>query len=184
MIFFKKNKFVRPVINPEDFSNFSIVADFVNWFLRNDKFVKSVYVRSSSIIFSEGIRPSILIGSNPDSYKSNIENISEWFIIKIYLDINTLNDYSESSFHNLMDKIDTASRETIITSGSFFINYNLNTKKFVFEKEILKIPGGIEREAFKRNFLDDNILSSELRILMWLYFNYFNSSYTQVYKYL
>jgi hypothetical protein len=58
------------------------------------------------------------------------------------------------------------------------VKYNLNVEgRFDFETELAKIPAGFEREEFKRCWLNDSVLGTELRMLAWIYGQIFDTPY-------
>ena len=48
---------------------------------------------------------------------------------------------------------------------------------FNWETELAKVPAGVERELFKRCWLNDVVLASELRMLGWIYGQLFRAPY-------
>ena len=167
----------RPPLRKMDVPSFEKVAKFVAWFIKNDPFAKTISNPSSNIIFNEGYRPKLGTQNSPESINPNISTLTEWFITKIFIDLNMVKDTSKDEFRQFIDLLDKASTETLITSSETAIKYNLKATRFVYEKEIEKIPPGEEREHFKVNFLHDNVLGAEIRILAWLYHDYFGEWY-------
>lgn len=167
----------RPILKTEDIPNFEKVAEFVLWFIKNEPIANAVSNRNSNIIFNEGYRPKSGTQNNPESINANISSLAEWFITKIFIDLNILKDASKEEFRQFIDILDEAGTETLITAGEIAAKYDLNFENFVYEREIEKIPVGTEREWFKINFLDDNVLGAEIRILAWLYHEYFGEWY-------
>jgi hypothetical protein len=153
------------------------VVTFVEWFLKNEKFVDVIRSRSSNIIYNEGFRPSVPVGVNPETASQKVKNLEEWFIRKIYGDLNLLKGKSKQHWKDFINKLDAAGKETLITAGEIGVKYSLTFENFVYEKEISKIPVGSEREHFKANFLSDNVIGAEIRILAWLYHQYFGEWY-------
>ncbi|VVB94705.1 Uncharacterised protein [uncultured archaeon] len=152
------------------------VREFVKWFVKNDPFANDVSSRSPNIVFEAGYAPFVPLGYNP-SKDRKFDNLTDWFVAKLVQDIKNLRGASKTDFKDFLDKLGDAGSKTLITSGEIAYKYNLNFKKFVYEKEIQKIPAGKERELFKQNFMDDDILGAELRILGWLYHEWFGDWY-------
>jgi hypothetical protein len=51
-------------------------------------------------------------------------------------------------------------------AGDLAMKYRLNVEgRFVFEREVTKVPAGPEREQFKQCWLNDAVLGTELRML-------------------
>jgi len=167
----------RPILKKTDIPSFEKVAEFVAWFMKNDSHVRTISNPSSNIIFNEGYRPKSGTENSPESINPNINSLAEWFITKIFVDLNMVKDASKDEFKQFIDLLDKASTETLITAGQIATKYDFNAARFVYEKEIEKIPAGEEREHFKVNFLQDNVLSAEIRILAWLYHEYFGEWY-------
>jgi hypothetical protein len=58
------------------------------------------------------------------------------------------------------------------------VKYNLKVEgRFNFEAEIAKVPEGPEREKLKQCWLNDFIISTELRMIAWIYGQLFNCPY-------
>lgn len=166
----------RPVLpRDEDFDE-NKTSEFVKWFIKNEPFANAISNRSSNIIFEAGTIPSVQLGYNPPKDKK-FDNLSDWFVAKLTQDIKKLKTASKTEFKSFLDEQGEAGNKTLITAGELAVKYNLNFEKFVYENEIQKIPAGKERELFKKNFLDDNVIGAEQRILGWLYHEWFGEWY-------
>lgn len=169
---------MRPTLKKEDISNFERVSEFVNWFIKNEPIVNVFSGLSSNIIFNEGIRPIIGNSNDPEVFKDDINDLKEWFVIKIYIDLNNnLKNYNREEFELFIDLLNKNSEETLVIYAEIAMKYNFNMEKFVYMNEIKKIPNEHERAIFKVNFLSDNTLAAETRILAWIYHDYFNEWY-------
>lgn len=178
MGFFKKLfSSKRPILKKMEIPDMEKVAGFVHWFIKNEPLVNVILNRSNNIIFNEGYRPKSGVQNNPESHNPNIGSLAEWFFTKIYIDLNFLKDSSKEKFREFIDLLDEAGKETLTNAGNIGDKYHLNFENFVYEKEIEKIPEGSDREWFKLNFLDDNVLGAEIRILAWLYHEYYGEWY-------
>ncbi len=166
----------RPVLSHEETFDENKTAEFVKWFIKNEPFANAISNRSSNIIFEAGNLPSVSFGHNPSKDKK-FDNLSDWFVAKLTQDIKKLKTASQSEFEDFLDKLGEAGNKTLITAGELAVKYNLNFDKFVYENEIQKIPAGKERNLFKKNFLDDNVIGAEQRILGWLYHEWFGDWY-------
>lgn len=166
----------RPVLSREETFDENKIAAFIEWFIKNEPFANTISNRSSNIIFNEGNTPNVPIGYNP-SIDRKFDNLSEWFVAKLIQDIKLLRNASQSEFKSFLDNLYKAGDKTLMTSGMIAINHNLNFDRFIYDYEIQKIPAGIERELFKKNFLDDNVIGAEIRILGWLYHEWFGDWY-------
>lgn len=174
----EKNMSKEPKLKKEEIPNFERVNEFVAWFIKNDSIANTISGISSNIIFNEGSRPLTGAGNDPESFKQDINNLAEWFTIKIFIDLNnSLKDIKKDEFEKFIDLLDETSMETLVAYGDIGIKYDFDMDHFVYEKEIKKIPDGWERVLFKTNFLSDNVLAAEMRILAWLYHDYFGEWY-------
>lgn len=167
----------RPVLKRNAISDFEKVAEFVIWFIKNEPIANAISNRSSNIIFNEGYRPKLGAENNPKSVETEVNSLAELFIIKVFIDLNMLKDTTKEEFRKFIDSLAEAGKKTLITAGEISRKYDLNFGNFVYDREIEKIPTGIERELFKINLLEDNVLGAEIRILAWLYHKYFNEWY-------
>lgn len=178
MSFLKKFfKAQMPTLSKNDIEDIEKVRQLVSWFIQNDPNVSVVSSRSSNIIFNENIKPHFEQDGNPDDFVSNIESLSEWFVTKIFIDLGKLKDASKEEFVQFIDSLCDLSHNFLISAGEVGEKYNLSFEGFIYENEINKIPNGKERERFKENFLKDNVISAEMRILGWLYHEYFDDWY-------
>ena len=166
----------RPVLSREETFDENKTSEFVKWFIKNEPFANAISNRSSNIIFEAGNIPSVPIGYNPPKDKK-FDNLSDWFVAKLTQDIKKLKTASKIEFKSFLDEHGEAGNKTLITAGELAVKYNLNFEKFVYEEEIQKIPAGKERDLFKKNFLDDNVIGAEQRILGWLYHEWFGDWY-------
>lgn len=168
----------RPILNKSDVSDVEKVAQYVAWFAKNDNLIKSFLGRSSYLIFDEGYRPITGSDNDPEAHYSDIENLADWFVLKMYIDLNkTLKDCDKEEFAMFIDMLVHRSNETLSEAGEIAIKYNMNLERYIYEKEIAKIPNEKESSWFKLNYLSDNVLSAEGRILAWLYKEYYGEWY-------
>ena len=88
----------RPKLIRNDIPNQEKVFTFLAWFIENDQNVKVVTNRSCNLIFNEGFRPRLIkdFGSKEIEYDCN--NIIEWFLLRIYCDLNGLKECHEKEF--------------------------------------------------------------------------------------
>src|SRR3989344_6088466 len=166
----------RPVLSREEIFDENKTSEFVKWFIKNEPFANAISNRSSNIIFEAGNIPSVPLGYNPPKDKK-FDNLSDWFVAKLTQDIKKLKTASKTEFKSFLDEHGEAGNKTLITAGELAVKYDLNFEKFVYEEEIQKIPAGKERDLFKKNFLDDNVIGAEQRILGWLYHEWFGDWY-------
>lgn len=167
----------RPTLIKSDIKNFERVSEFVQWFLINEPIVNALSNPSNNILFNEGFRPISNMVNNPEYFKTDYKSLSDWFIKKLYLDLNMLQNSNKVDFSKYIDTLDDEGKKTLIICGQISMKYDLNFESFIYDKEIIKIPEGEEREQFKQYFLEDNIIGGEIRILAWLYHEYFGEWY-------
>lgn len=165
-----------PLLKKVDITNFTKVAELVNWFIENDKLV-TIKNPSLNILFAEGYKLKSGIKKEPETFNPNIRTLKDWFITKIFLDLNILKDASKEEFMKFIDELDEISSKALMAVGNIAMKYNINFKEFIYNREIEKIPKGIELESFKLNFFTGSIIASETRILGWLYHNFFGEWY-------
>ncbi|MDY0082014.1 MAG: hypothetical protein RBR74_02410 [Ignavibacteriaceae bacterium] len=124
------------------------------------------------MIYNEGIRPLLDINTIPEI--TDLENILEWFSVKFFYDIKKIKDSNKVEYKQFIDELVALSYVTLSTVGNIGIKYNVDFRNSVYEEEIKKIPAGSERETFKANFITDCVLGAEIRIMAWLYHDYFD----------
>lgn len=166
----------RPRLKRPDISNGNKVAEFVMWFVRNDPQVRTISSPGSNMIFDEGYRP-ILVNQRDLESLAGANSLAEWFVGKLFIDLNILKESSKAEFEQFIDDIDKLSTQTLTTTAERGLKYSVDFQNFVYKREIQKFPVGPERELFKLNYLSDNVLASEMRILAWLYHEYFGEWY-------
>jgi len=166
----------RPTLYRDETFDKNKINQFVKWFIKNEPFVNAISNRSSNIIYEAGNTPSVPLGYNTSKDKK-FDNLTDWFLAKLMQDIKKLKTLSKIEFKDFLDKFVEAGNKTLMTVGELAVKYNLNFEKFVYEEEIQKIPAGKERDLFKKNFLDDNVIGAEERILGWLYHEWFGEWY-------
>ena len=171
---FIKNK---PTLKRIDIPNFEKVSEFIVWFIKNEPIANALNNPSNHIIFNEGYRPLLEVDDIPDLTDPKIDNILKWFAVKFFYDLNKLSSANKNEFKQFLDKLVEIGDTTLSTAGNIGIKYNVDFQKFMYEKEIEKIPKGNEREMFKVNYLTDNFIGAEIRIMAWLYYNYFGEWY-------
>lgn len=167
----------KPILQLEEISNLQKVKDFVEWFLKHENFVTTLLEPSNNTIFNEGYRPLSDERNNPEKITNKITNLEVWFVSKMFIDLNFLKNLSKEEWVNFIDELDKEGEMTLIKSAEIVRKYNLDTEHFIYHREITKITNEKDLVDFKKNFLQDNVLGAEIRILAWLYLNYFNEPY-------
>lgn len=154
------------------------VAKFVDSFLRSDSQARQLLNQSNVSLFAEGYRPRVGVPHDPATAGKASKTLQAYFARKIYLDLRALQPFSEPSFQRFVDRIGDDSGETIMCAGDLAEKYELNIQgRFIFERELAKVPAGPERERFKECWLNDAVLGTELRMLAWIYSELFGKAY-------
>lgn len=170
----------RPTLKKEDIPNVDKVAEFVMWFLTKEEICKAISSVSNRTIFGEGLRPLMGDSSDPEKIYPDTKSLTltAWFMFKVFFDLNNyLKNANKDEFELFIDMLNKISGETLVVYGEIGIKYKMDFNNFVYEKEVEKIPDEWERVVFKTNFLSDNVLVAETRILAWIYHDYFNEWY-------
>ena len=167
-----------PKFTKKDISSETRVAIFVTDFFVRDSQASQLFNPSNMSLFAQGYRPKIGIPHDPEASGQKYNDIQKYFTRKLYLDLNSIYPLDQSSFQSFVDQVGRWADQTIICAGNISVKYGLNVEgRFNFETELAKVPDGPEREEFKQCWLNDFILSTEMRILAWIYSQLFNSSY-------
>ncbi len=188
MGFFRKNLPEKTTI--ENFINVPHLEMVLAWFLHNDKQIKIIDSKSIRALFEDGIRPTCDEANDPDIFckKVNADRarpIERWLILKIWLDLvfakteaeNTHADLKEA-LEKRLDYIEKQTEKTLITAGEIAHKYNIDISlNFDLKTELSKIITEKEKEDFKYNYLADGLISSEVRLLAWIYKELFNEEY-------
>ena len=165
-----------PGIASEDLPHQDRVAAFVATFIERDSLARELLNPSNRALFAEGYRPKIGVPHDPEASGQNFSDIQDYYTTKLYLDLNSVSPLNQSTFQSFVDQVGRWADQTIICAGGISIKYDLNVEgRFNFETEFAKVPAGVEREEFKRCWLNDFILGTELRMLAWIYGQLFNT---------
>jgi hypothetical protein len=167
----------RPILHKNNIPNFKKVATFVIWFIKHERVVNAITNESNNVIFNEGYRPASGTKNNPESAKHDINNLVEWFTIKLFTDLNMLKDVAQEEFKQFIDMENEVSVKKLLILMELEKKYDINNENFDYNKEIEKIPVGDDREFFKLYKLIDNVSAAETRILVWVYHSFFNKWY-------
>lgn len=167
-----------PKFTKTDISNETRVAIFVREFIGRDSQASQLLNPSNRSLFTQGCRPKIGIPHDPEANGQKYTDIQKYFTRKLYLDLNSIRPLNQSGFKSFVDQVGRWSDQTIICAGEISLKYDLNLEgRFNFETELAKVPDGHERQEFKQCWLNDSIISTELRMLAWIYGQLFNSPY-------
>ena len=154
-----------------------------------------VWLCFSSSFFCQsgfGIRPKCDEDNNPDIFVKKVEDPQEvrskerWLVIKTWLDLvlasngGNIKDLVvlKISLKRRLDYIEPQTRDTLITVGEVANKYDINTSlNFDLKSELEKIKTNKDKEDFKYSYLSDALISSEVRLLSWIYKELFNEAY-------
>lgn len=167
-----------PKITSKDLPHQDRVAAFVEAFIEHDPQARGLLNQSNRVLFEEGYRPKIGVPHDPEESGQNFFDIRAYFTAKLYLDLNSVSPLNQSTFQSFVDQFGRWADQTLMCAGEISLKYGLNLEgRFIFETEVAKVPAGVEREEFKRCWLNDFILGTELRMLAWIYGQLFSTPY-------
>ena len=167
-----------PQLTEHDLSSQERIATFVAKFLRHDPQAKELLNPSNTALFRDGSRPRIGVPNDPESGGKKLADLSTYFAIKLYLDLNSIRPLNESTFRSFVDQVGTWGNATLTCAGEIGMKYDLKVEgKFNFQTELAKVPAGSERDTFKQCWLNDAVLGTELRMLAWSYRQLFGTPY-------
>lgn len=192
---FRRN--LPPKTTLENFTYIPHLERVLLWFLQNDKQMQIINSEAVHILFDGGIKPKCDEDNNPDILVKKINDprgakpIERWLILKTWLDLITIVETAKKLredgkedipmteiFEERIDYIEKQTVNTLITSGEIASKYNLDMKlNMNLENELSKIKTEKEKEIFKYNYLADSLISSEVRLLAWIYKELFNKDY-------
>lgn len=187
---FQKN--LPPKTTLDNFLNYPHLEKVLLWFLQNDPQTQIISSKAIHELFNGGIRPKRDEDNDPDIFVVKVNDpigakpLERWLVLKTWLDLVLASDGGKlkdlillkTSLEKRIDYIEHQTEKTLITAGTianeygFDISLNLN-----LETELAKIKTDKEKEDFKYNYLADSLISSEVRLLAWIYKELFNESY-------
>lgn len=172
------------------FKNFTYIPHLERlllWFLLNDPFFKTIKNKAVHTLFQEGWwglkdNPN-LVGiwlKEPEEQKT----VERFLILKTWLDLITASKVAEKeevelkeTLNTIIDDLDKQGEKTLISTGKIAHKYNLDVGKLNLDSELPKIKSELEKISFKTDFLADAIISSEIRLLAWIYKELFGENY-------
>lgn len=159
-----------PPFRQSDLATESRLAAYVDRFLSNDRLARELLNPSNLMLYSEGYRPEIGVPNDPEGRGEPFRDLRRYFVRKLYLDLHSISPFTQQQFERFVDRVGAAADTTIICAGRIAVRHDLSLEgSFNFQTEVRKIPPGPERETFKRCWLNDAVLGTELRILAWVY---------------
>ena len=167
-----------PPFRQSDAAREEAVAEFAAAFFERDPMARQLLNHSNISLFSQGYRPTIGIPYDPEQGGARFSDLRAYFVRKLVLDVSSLATLDRASFQRLTDYIGSEGDKTVICAGEIAVRYGLQVEgRFNWEAELRKVPEGPERETFKRCWLNDAILGTELRMLAWMYQQMFGQPY-------
>ncbi|GEM_PF-2634772 len=167
-----------PSITREECAEEMKVACLVHWFILYDPVVQPLGLKEANSLFQQGYLPPVMVGDDPARYSKKFRSLAEWFAIKILLDLQSLRKASQNAFAVFLGRINQRAAAALAKAGETAARYGLSGNPLE-AKEIEKIPAGWRQEQFKKNLLEVNILTAEMRILGWIYHLWFGGWYGQ-----
>jgi len=176
-----------PKTNLQNYTMVPHLQGLLSYFINSEKQMSLLYSESIKNFFINGYIPESEEFNNPEKLKDmvDISMPANWLLARIWLDLVQLKTISEKtnvsleqSFEFFLDYFEPKTAQTLINCGTIANKYfikDLNDSNWT--KEIEKIPTKEEREVFKKNYSIDTLLSSEIRILAWIYKELFNKDY-------
>lgn len=152
-------------------------AAFLRDFFQNDKQAAQLLNRSNTDLFAQGHRPSAGVPNPPEPPGQKIATLDEYFVRKLFLDLGKQAPFRKAPFRKFLTTLERPWMKSMICAGEMSIKYKLALQgSFVFETELQKVPAG-EREKFKRCWITEAILGTELRVLGWVHYQIFGTRY-------
>jgi len=171
-------KDLPPSLTREDCAEEVKVACLVHWFILYDPVVQPLGLKEANLLFQQGYLPPVMVGDDPARYSKKFRSLAEWFAVKILLDLQSLRKASQNAFAVFLGRINQRAAAALAKAGETAASYGLSGNPLK-AKEIEKIPAGWRQEQFKKNLLEVNILTAEMRILGWIYHQWFGGWYGQ-----
>jgi len=167
-----------PGFKKQDVTREDRVAAYADSFLQRDLEARQLLSPSNRTLFGQGYRPIIGVPHDPEAKGERFTDIRSYFIRKLYLDLSAIQPLTGTNFQAFLDQLGRQADQTVTCAGQIANKYDLNVEgPFNFEREFAKVPLGPERERFKRCWLNDAILGTELRMLAWMHRQLFGVAY-------
>lgn len=159
-----------PKIRFNEVHDVNRVKKFVQKFLEKDPQAGQLLNPSNIAIFAEGVRPKQGLSIDPDVTGFTYNNLQEYFSIKLYFDLLSLNPITSDELERFIDYLGKETDEMIIGIGDISEKYGLSFEgDFQFFHEIKKIISFEDQKELIFLWLSDFIWSTEFRIMAWLY---------------
>ena len=180
-----------PKTTLDNFTNIPHLEKLLLWFLKNDKQLQIINSKAIHTLFNEGRRPECEESESPENLvkkvndPQGVKTIERWLALKVFLDLIAISTVVEDTQHDLkkvfekrIDYIEQQTKKTLITAGEIAGKHNLYVEHNLdLETELAKNKTEKEKEDFKQNYLADALISSEARLLGWIFKELFNENY-------
>jgi hypothetical protein len=148
-----------------------LVRDTVLWFITDDKWTREINTRSMFLLHN-----LILPERAKHQTRENIEDVGN--NPGLYLASVVMKDIEEcaenkDNFRNLIQKLFDLSGETVKESSTIALRYDINTEQFDIDRAVQKIGNIKEQARFASSLYFDRIASARLRILGWIYHEFY-----------
>ncbi|HOJ41039.1 MAG TPA: hypothetical protein PKW42_06425 [bacterium] len=167
-----------PALTREDCNNETSIAGFVHWFILYDSTVRVIGQKEANLLFESGYLPEVMVGDDPAHYSKKFRSLAEWFAIKILLDLQSLKKASQNGFAVFLSRLNRRAARALASAGETAARYGLTGNPFE-ARQMEKIPSGWRQDKFKKDLLEVNLLTAELKILGWVYHLWFGGWYGQ-----
>lgn len=157
-----------------------IVGGFLLEFLDKDPYCKELKSNWLNQWAAAGLLASfsrVYLNAEPTT-----KNLVPWFMDRVTSDLLTLQNSNEQQFKAFIDKLSGYDLTSLESMTSIVKKYHLDPEEFSkdFKEFLSKITDKDDRGTHMLNFFSDAILHAEVRILSFLYEQWFGKTY--VYK--
>jgi len=186
-----QEKSVIPKTDEKNFISTPHIAKVVEYFISNEKQISLLESECLVSLFNSGYSP--LIADEDFNNPKKIEEIDntatintpkKWLIARLWLDLINFRDISQKTntplnkiISDYLEILGKQTNKTLITVGLISKEYGIGDLDGKWESEINKIKDKSKKENFKINYVNDTLLSAEMRILAWIYKELFNKDF-------
>ncbi len=156
------------------------IESLINYFINNEKQMSLIDSDCAVNLFLNGYIPKSEDFNDPQKMvkidpKILINTPKRWLILRLWLDLANFNNISEKAsvpldkiIADYLEILGKQTDETLIVSGSISKEYDIKDLDNNWKSEIDKIKDKKKKEDFKINYINDILLSAEIRILAWV----------------
>lgn len=181
-----------PKIKREEIDSFGMLytlGELFDWFQRHDKrFRFLVNNESIKALLEEGFYPSyaesrdVMAKKVQDLVKHDMDSqpaiftLKSWFPYRIFLDIYAFKEAGQTWFRAFLDGLVEKDRMAMSVVRKMARDYSFDAQTSDWNEETKKIPKE-KRQEFKQGWLDETLLNAEVRLLGWIYHEFFDEWY-------